>query len=108
MSTVQLAVKRACDDPQVKTQANLARLLGREVGRRVDPARVQQWLTEGPRGRPVPPQLCPAIERLTESRVRCWELRPDDWHLLWPLLIGAPGAPAIPMAANDAEELQAA
>ena len=34
-----------------------------------------------------------AIE--TERAVAEWELRPDDWHLIWPELIGAPGAPAV-------------
>jgi DNA-binding transcriptional regulator YdaS (Cro superfamily) len=105
MNTVQLAVRRACDDPKVKTQANLARLLSAAVGRRVSSVRVQQWLSGK---RPVPPHLCPAIEALTEQRVRCWELCPDDWHLIWPALVGTPGAPAVPVAANDAQALEAA
>jgi len=29
-----------------------------------------------------------------------WELRPHDWHLIWPELIGAEGAPAVPVAQN--------
>lgn len=24
-----------------------------------------------------------------------WSLRPNDWHLIWPELIGAPGAPEV-------------
>lgn len=34
-------------------------------------------------GRPVPAELCPAIERATGGRVRCEELRPDvAWDVL--------------------------
>lgn len=43
--------------------------------------------------RPVRPELVPAIEQATEGAVRRWDLRPDDWHLIWPELIGAEGAP---------------
>lgn len=25
-----------------------------------------------------------------------WDLRPKDWHLIWPELVGSLGAPAIP------------
>lgn len=27
-----------------------------------------------------------------------WDLRPDDWHLIWPELIGTEGAPVVPGA----------
>lgn len=46
--------------------------------------------------RPAPPWFVPAIERATEGLVRRWHLRPLDWHLIWPELIGTPGAPPIP------------
>jgi hypothetical protein len=26
-----------------------------------------------------------------------WDLRPDDWHRIWPELIGAEGAPPLPV-----------
>jgi DNA-binding transcriptional regulator YdaS (Cro superfamily) len=42
---------------------------------------VNLW-RKGREGRPVqvPPQYCPRLERLTERKVRCEELRPDvDW-----------------------------
>jgi DNA-binding transcriptional regulator YdaS (Cro superfamily) len=104
MDTVQLAVRRVCADPEVRSQANLARMLGRQCGR-CSPARIQQWLTGK---RPVPPHFCPAIERFTQSRVRVWELRPTDWHLIWPALVGTAGAPALPVAANDAQALEVA
>lgn len=46
--------------------------------------------------RPVPPEHCVAIEVATEHAVRRWDLRPTDWHRIWPELIGADGAPAVP------------
>lgn len=48
-------------------------------------------------GRVPSPELCVVIERQTGRRVMRWNLRPDDWHLIWPELIGAEGAPAVPM-----------
>lgn len=41
-------------------------------------------------------ELGAAIERATNGRLPRWCLRPDDWHLIWPELIGAPGAPPAP------------
>jgi hypothetical protein len=38
-----------------------------------------------------------AIE--TGRAVAEWELRPDDWHLIWPELIGSEGAPGIEVQA---------
>lgn len=32
---------------------------------------------------------------------RLWDLRPDDWHRIWPELIGTEGAP--PVAAETGE-----
>jgi DNA-binding transcriptional regulator YdaS (Cro superfamily) len=43
-----------------------------------------------------------AIERATRLAVRRWDLRPDDWHRIWPELIGADGAPEIPQEAKAA------
>ena len=44
-------------------------------------------------GRQASPELCVLIERESGSAVPRWDLRPDDWGLIWPELIGAPGAP---------------
>ena len=41
-------------------------------------------------------------EVITSGRLRRWHVRPKDWHLIWPELIGAEGAPAIPEEARDA------
>lgn len=48
------------------------------------------------RKRPVPPGFVAALERACEGRVPRWHLRPKDWHRIWPELIGAEGAPALP------------
>lgn len=44
--------------------------------------------------------LAVALERETGGAVRRWELR-DDWWALWPELVGAPGAPAVPAVADE-------
>jgi DNA-binding transcriptional regulator YdaS (Cro superfamily) len=38
---------------------------------------------------------CAAIEAHTGGEVRRWDLRPNDWHRIWPELIGAAGAPDV-------------
>jgi DNA-binding transcriptional regulator YdaS (Cro superfamily) len=52
-------------------------------------------ITQWARGKPVSAERCPEIERATQGAVRRWDLRPDDWHRIWPELIGAEGAPAV-------------
>ena len=37
-------------------------------------------------GRKPSPELCVQIERATERKVTRRDLRPDDWHLIWPEL----------------------
>lgn len=53
---------------------------------------VTQWA----RGKPIAAVRCLAIDRATAGEVRRWDLRPTDWWLIWPELIGAEGAPAVP------------
>lgn len=60
---------------------------------------VWQWSR---RVRPIPIARAPAIEALTDNAVMRWDSRPDDWHELWPELIGAPGAPPVPGTATAA------
>ena len=68
-------------------QSSLANAIG------CPPQLVWQWA----RGvRPVPVERCTEIERATSGAVRRWDLRPSDWHLIWPELIGADGAPPVP------------
>lgn len=52
--------------------------------------------------RKLAPENCVAIERATAGAVRRWDLRPADWHRIWPELIGAEGAPAVPQPATAA------
>ena len=47
-------------------------------------------------GRPCPPERAVELERTTAGHVRRWDLRPDDWHRIWPELIGTEGAPPLP------------
>lgn len=49
-------------------------------------------------GRVPSAELCVLIERATGGQVRRWNLRPADWHLIWPELIEASGAPLVPVA----------
>ena len=53
-------------------------------------------------GREPSPALCVAIERATDLIVRRWDLRPSDWSLIWPELIGLKGAPRATSAARAA------
>lgn len=39
------------------------------------------------------PELATQIEIHADKAVRRWDLRPDDWHRIWPELIGTEGAP---------------
>lgn len=38
--------------------------------------------------------LAVAIEKESSGAVRRWDLRPQDWPVVWPELVGAEGAPA--------------
>jgi DNA-binding transcriptional regulator YdaS (Cro superfamily) len=51
-------------------------------------------------GREPSPELCVRIENATYRQVRRWDLRPTDWHLIWPELVGADGAPNVPEGAK--------
>lgn len=83
MSTLREAIRGSIG------QAELARRLG------VTPAAVSQWFSGD---RPIVPiERCVQIER--ETGVRRWDLRPDDWHCIWPELIGTRGAPDVRKAA---------
>jgi DNA-binding transcriptional regulator YdaS (Cro superfamily) len=90
------AFKRACEANGGVSE--VARRLG------VKPPTVHQWLSGD---RPVPAALAPQVEALLSQAVRRWDLRPDDWHRVWPELIGQPGAPEIP-SSHGAGEVQEA
>lgn len=62
-------------------QAGLARALG------VPQSLPSAWACQDQdKRRPVPVQHCVAIERATGGAVSRRDLRPDDWHLIWPEL----------------------
>ena len=65
--------------------------IARELG--VKPVVVSRWQSGV---KPVPMERCAPLERLTDLKVRRWHLRPDDWHEIWPELIGVEGAPVAP------------
>lgn len=50
--------------------------------------------------RTFPVEHCAAIEDMSAGAVRRWDLRPDDWHRIWPELIDAEGAPYVPAFAR--------
>lgn len=48
------------------------------------------------------PAVCSALH--LRHGIPRWHMRPEDWHLIWPELIGADGAPP----AQEADEAKAA
>lgn len=51
--------------------------------------------------RPCPAALAVSIEAASAGAVRRWDLRPDDWHRIWPELVGADGAPPVPAESKE-------
>lgn len=49
-------------------------------------------------GREPSPSLCVLIEQTTFGQVMRWDMRPTDWHLIWPELKGRRDAPPISTA----------
>lgn len=45
--------------------------------------------------REFPAEHCAVLEAASKYGVRRWELRPADWHRIWPELVGADGAPPV-------------
>ncbi len=59
------------------TQIKLAKILG------ISQVLISQWST-GLRATPI--ERCYPIEQATQGKVTRKDLRPDDWHLIWPEL----------------------
>ena len=59
-------------------------------------------LAAGLNDRQPSPTLCVVIERESQGAVKRWDLRPDDWHLIWPELVGSKGAPKVKPAKAEA------
>ncbi len=68
-------IDRACE--VVGSQKALADILS------IKPSTVSQWRAGI---RPIPVERCAAIEAATNGAVTRRDLRPDDWHLIWPEL----------------------
>ena len=56
-------------------------ILAKDVG--VAPAVIYQWMNGI---RPVPIRRCHRVVEATGGLVTLKDLRPDDWHLIWPEL----------------------
>ena len=85
MQTHKDLVTIACDE--CGSQANLARAID------VNPTMINQMV----KGlRPVPIGHGAAIETASKGKVKRWDLFPNDWHRIWPELIGIEGAPEVP------------
>ncbi len=50
----------------------------------ITPVLISQWANAL---RPVPPERCVEIERATGGEVSRKDLRPADWHKIWPELV---------------------
>ena len=56
-----------------------------------DPAQIRQW-RHGYSDRKPSPENCVSIEVATGGQVTRQDLRPDDWHRIWPELVKAEAA----------------
>lgn len=65
--------------------------LAEELG--IDPLYLYQLLSGR---REMEPKAAVRLEQQSGGRLRRWHLRAKTWHLVWPELIGAEGAPAVP------------
>ena len=80
-------------------QTDLARAIGAQ------PQLVWQWAKAV---RPVPIERCVPIERATNGQVTRQDLRPDDWHEIWPELAQASAQPTQPATQNIASTAEPA
>ncbi|MGF6878384.1 transcriptional regulator [Paraburkholderia sp. MM5477-R1] len=59
----------------------------------------QSYLSQMASGQsPISQERCFLIEQQTAGVVMRWELKPRNWHKLWPELISKPGSPPVPTA----------
>jgi DNA-binding transcriptional regulator YdaS (Cro superfamily) len=74
--------------PDAPSASDFARQLS------VNPDQIRQWRHKYD-GRQPSPESCVQIEQKTKGLVRRQDLRPDDWHRIWPELVKAkPRKPA--------------
>lgn len=60
----------------------------------VNPASLYQTMTG--KGAGLSAKKCVEIQLDCDGLLQLWDLRPNDWHLIWPMLIGTEGAPPVP------------
>jgi hypothetical protein len=51
---------------------------------------VSAWRVTG-----IPIDRCMGVQEECNSEFRVWDFRPDDWHAVWPHLVGTTGAPPV-------------
>ena len=73
--------------PHSPSATDFAKSLG------LNPDQVRQWRHRH-NGRQPSPENCVAIEQATAGDVTRQDLRPDDWHLIWPELAKPKRKPA--------------
>lgn len=66
-----------------------------------NPDQIRQW-RHGYANRRPGPRMCVVIEAMSKRKVRRWDLHPEDWHEIWPELIGTKGAPRVPQTKKAA------
>jgi len=67
--------------------------LRERIGARSD-AQIRQW-QHGYAKRKPGPAYCRAIETATDGAVTRRDLRPNDWHRIWPEMLAGVGAEAV-------------
>lgn len=85
----QDSVRRAIKAAAMRNGGSLSALAVR-LGGCIKRQNVEYWMRTGR----LPEKFAAGIER--ESEVARWEMFPSTWHLVWPELINAEGAPAVP------------
>lgn len=69
------------------------------------PVLISQWATGK---RLVPIERCVPIERATDGAVTRRDLRPDDWHEIWPELAISEPNPPLPSASRPPAAIESA
>jgi hypothetical protein len=80
-AALERGLKKFDDSP-----TKLAAAMGNGVLRQ----HIEHWLKAGS----VPERHAGIFAMVTGQKV--WEVRPDDWHTIFPMLVGTKGAPSIP------------
>jgi len=60
----------------------------------IDALGVSQQAISNWKAREVPIEHCASIEKATDGAVTRKDLRPNDWHLIWPELVKSRKQPA--------------